>query len=430
MTGQHTPFTLIRAARVIDGHGGGPQAGIAVLVEGTTIKAIGPRAEIAPPDGAPCLVLEYPQGTLLPGLIDTHTHLNGFGDGRAGDDLAMLPDEILLLQSAANARTHLTSGVTTLRDCGSKGQTAFRLRQAATMGITDTPRLVLCGRPVTITGGHLWYFGAEADGPDAGRRTVRQLIKEGADFIKLTATGGSTRTSFPTRPSFSPDELRAIVDEAHAFGKPTAAHCTSSQGVRNAVEAGIDTIIHCTFAEPDGTPVFHQELAEQIAARGCWVDFTIAQLGMRQRLLEERQGRGETLAADEAAELDRIRRTRDVRQDHFQRLLAMGVRMVSGSDSSWSWYPMGHFQEEVIGHAEWGMTALDALLTATRDAAACLGLAGVTGTLAAGKVADLLVVAGDPALDIGDLRRVVDVFLAGRRVPRPAAGGEAGHDSA
>ncbi len=237
-------MTRILAPRLIDGRGGPPLQRAALLLEGSTIRAVGTEEELRPPDGATLETLVYPNATILPGLIDTHTHLNGFGDGRLGDDLAESPDELLLLQAARNARVHLETGVTTLRDCGSKQRTAFQLRRAIAMGIAPGPRLHLCGRPVTITGGHMWYFGQEADGADGVRQAVRQLVKEGADFVKIVATGGSTRTSDPARPAYNPDELRALVDEAHKFGKPTAAHCSSTQGVIDAVEAGVDTIIH------------------------------------------------------------------------------------------------------------------------------------------------------------------------------------------
>jgi imidazolonepropionase-like amidohydrolase len=202
---------------------------------------------------------------------------SAFGDGRLGDDLAESPDELLLLQAARDVRVHLETGVTTLRDCGSMHRTSFQLRRAIAVGIGPGPRLYLCGRPVTITGGHRSYFGQEADGVDGVRRAVRQLVKEGADFVKLVATGGSTRTSYPARPAFTPDELRAIADEAHKFGKPAAAHCASTQGVSDDAEAGVDTVIHCVFLEPDGTPRFRPEVAERIAARGAWVDSTVAQ---------------------------------------------------------------------------------------------------------------------------------------------------------
>ena len=138
----------------------------------------------------------------MPGLVDSHVHLIGIGDGRAGDELVTLPDEVLTVQAAQNVRRHLYSGVTTVRDCGAKNRTTFALRQAVEMGILPSPRLVLAGRPVAIIGGHLSYFGIQATGEDECRAAVRQLIKEGADFIKITATGGSTRTSHPLRPSF------------------------------------------------------------------------------------------------------------------------------------------------------------------------------------------------------------------------------------
>jgi imidazolonepropionase-like amidohydrolase len=410
--------TRILAPRLIDGRGGPPLERAALLLEESTIRAVGPEEEVRPPDGATVETLVYPDATVLPGLIDTHTHLNGFGDGRPGDDLAECPEALLLLQAARNARVHLETGVTTLRDCGSMHRTSFELRRAIATGIGPGPRLYLCGRPVTITGGHMWYFGQEADGVDGVRRAVRQLVKEGADFVKIVATGGSTRTSYPRRPAFNPDELRAIVDEAHKLGKPTAAHCSSTQGVINALEAGVDTIIHCVFLEPDGTPRFRPEVAERIAASEAWVDFTIAQTWVRILALEAKAAHGEALSRAEAAERERLARAREGRADHFRRLLAMGVRMVSGSDSSWGHYPIGGFQYEVIGHAEWGMSAMDALLTGTLNAARCLGLEDRIGTLEPGKQADLLVVEDDPLRDVRALLNVREVFQAGRRVPR------------
>ena len=150
--GAPASLKLILAPRLIDGRGGPPLERAALLLEGSTVRAVGPQAEVRPPDGAPVETLEYPNATVLPGLIDAHTHLNGFGDGRLGDDLAQNPDSLLLLQAARNARVHLETGVTTLRDCGSKHGTAFDLRRALDARITPGPRLYLSGRPVTITG--------------------------------------------------------------------------------------------------------------------------------------------------------------------------------------------------------------------------------------------------------------------------------------
>jgi imidazolonepropionase-like amidohydrolase len=432
--GGGSPLLYLRAARVVDGRGGEPVQEGAVLLDGERILAVGPADAVQPPAGAAVERLDYPGGTILPGLIDTHVHLNGIGDGRPGDDLATLPDEILLLQAAQNAQRHLASGVTTLRECGAKGRTTFLLRQALRQGIGEGPRLVLCGRPITITGGHLWYFGQQADGVDEVRKAVRQLVKEGADFIKVAATGGSTRTSNPLRAAFTPPELAALVDEARKFGKRVAAHCSGIEGVVSALDAGMgdgDTIIHCIFREPDGTTRFREDVARRLVEQGVWLDLTLAQGGARERQLRAKAARAEGagtqgeagLTAAEQAELAAVARGRQVRLEHFGRLVELGAKLVSGSDSAWSWYPIGEFQYEVIDHAEWGMGNMAALLSATRDAAACLGLAETTGSLEPGKAADVLVVDGDPLANIRDLLRVRDVFAGGRRVAgAPPAG--------
>ena len=143
--------------------------------------------------------------------------------------------------------------MTSIRENGPKNATTLRLRDAIDQGITVGPRMVLCGRPMAIVGGHMYYMGIQSTGPDQARANTRQLIKEGADYIKITATGGSTATSHPLRPSFDVDELQAITDEAHKFGKLTAAHCSSTQGIVNSLDAGVDMIIHCVFVNPDGT---------------------------------------------------------------------------------------------------------------------------------------------------------------------------------
>ena len=145
---------------------------------------------------------------------------------------------------------------------------------------------MLAGRPVAIIGGHLSYFGIQATGADECRAAVRQLIKEGADFIKITATGGSTRTSHPLRPSFDVDELRAICDEAHRFGRHAAAHCVSSQGMVNALDAGIDTIIHGVHKDPDGSDTYRPDISERIAENGAFVNPTIGASVARIRGLE------------------------------------------------------------------------------------------------------------------------------------------------
>ena len=276
------------------------------------------------------------------------------------------------------------------------------------------PRLVLAGRPVAIIGGHLSYFGTTATGVDECRAAVRQLIKEGADFIKITATGGSTRTSHPLRPSFNVEELRAICEEAHRFGKHAAAHCVSSQGMLNALDAGIDTIIHGVHKDPDGADTYRPDIAERIAEQGVFVNPTLGQGLARIRMLEDM----ESLTAEQQAELDDARRNSDARMDHFARMRDAGVVMAAGSDSAWSHYPMGDYQTDIEAHAMAGMSNMEAIVSATLDAAKSCCVDAQVGALAPGKQADVLVVNGNPIEDLSALRAVLDVYLAGERVDR------------
>ena len=384
------------------------------MLEGDSIRRIGTSETIQAPEGASVRELDYGDATILPGLVDSHVHLIGIGDGRAGDELVTLPDEVLTVQAAQNVRRHLYSGVTTVRDCGAKNRTTFALRQAVEMGILPSPRLVLAGRPVAIIGGHLSYFGIQATGEDECRAAVRQLIKEGADFIKITATGGSTRTSHPLRPSFDVDELSAICEEAHKFGRHAAAHCASSQGMSNVLDAGIDTIIHGVHKDPDGSDTYRPDISERIAESGVFVNPTLGGAVTSIRRFEDMG----SLSAEQQAELDAARTASEVRMDQFARMRDAGVVMSAGSDSAWGHYQMGDFQTEIEAHAMAGMSNMEAIVSATRDAARSCWVADQVGTLEPGKQADVLVVNGNPLEDLSDLRSVADIFLAGERVDR------------
>lgn len=409
-------FTLIRARRLIDGHGGPPMEDGAILIAGDRISAVGRVGSVRAPEGATVQEFHYEEMTVLPGLIDTHVHLVGTGDGRSGDELAMQPDDILTLQAAKNARTHLYSGVTTACDCGGKNQTTPRLRQAMEMGVTPGPSLLLAIQPISAIAGHLCYFGLEATGPDGCRAAVRQLVKEGADFIKLTVTGGDTRT-MPLRPSLTAEELKAICDEAHELGQHTVAHCASTQGMVNALDAGADTITHGLFREPDGTYLFRSDVAERIVKQEVFVNPTLHSGRGRTHSLEvalEQEG----LTPDEQFELDTLHKADEARTDCIARMKAIGVRLICGSNSGRDLYPMGGFQHEIEAHAGAGMTPMEAIVSATRDAARACRLDNSVGTLEAGKLADILVVDGDPSQSISALWDVVDVFRAGEMVDR------------
>jgi len=411
-------FTLITADRLIDGSGAPPVPRGAILLEGDRIVSVGTEAEVRAPSGAAVDRQAYAGGTILPGLVDAHTHLVAPGDGTLGDDIAREDDDLLLLQAAKNARTLLHSGVTTLRENGAKGKVAFSLREGIRRRLAPGPRMVICGRPIAITGGHMGYFGSEADGEIAVRAEVRKLIKEGADYIKIVASGGSTRTSDPNRASYTVAELAAMTDEARRHGKLTAAHCTSAQSIQNCLDAGVDMIIHCIFTEPDGTFRFRPDLVERLAAARAWVNPTlyVMKAGIeRMREAREREGR---LTPELVAQIERSRRALDVRVDAVRRMSEAGVRMTAGSDSPWGWYAPGEFVHEIHMLAQAGLSYGDAVVAGTAGAADSIGVGGVSGRLLPGRQADVLIVRGDPTREINALWDVLDVYQAGRRIAR------------
>ena len=411
-------FTLITAAQLLDGSGAAPVAPAALLIEDDHIVALGHAAEVRAPAGASVERKDYGAATILPGLVDAHTHLVAPGDGTLGDDVAKEDDDILLLQAAKNARTLLHSGVTTLRENGAKGKVAFSLREGIRRTLAPGPRMVICGRPITITGGHMGYFGSEADGETAVRAEVRKLLKEGADYIKIVASGGSTRTSDPNRASYTVAELAAMTDEARRHGKLTAAHCTSAQSVQNCLDAEVDMIIHCIFTEPDGTYRFRPDLVERLARAKAWVNPTlyVMKAGIeRQREAREREGR---LTPELAAQLEKSRRALEARVDAVRRMSEAGVRMTAGSDSPWGWYTPGEFVHEIRMLAQAGLSYSEAIVSGTAGAADSIGVGAVAGRLAPGRIADVLVVRGDPSREITALWDVLDVYQAGHRIER------------
>ncbi len=417
MTNESNQLLVIKAGQLIDGKSKNVKKDISIVINDNQIVDVKPSGELDMPEDLNYKLLDYSDKTLLPGLVDSHVHLTGIGDGRAGDDLATLPDEILSINMANNARVHLQSGVTTIRDCGSKNNTAFHLRKAAEMGIVESPRLVLSGRPLAIIGGHLGYFGEEITGEDQCRASVRYLIKQGADFIKVTATGGSTRTSFPLRPSFSQHELNVIAEEAHKFGKHVAAHCHSSEAMKRALNAGVDTIIHGVFKDVDGTNNYREDVADLMLEKGAFVNPTLGPGLMRAIILENKKENGDFNEQDQE-DLDLVYRENEHRLECFNKLISLGVPMSAGSDSAWGGYKMGNYFLDIEGHVKGGQSPIEAIMSATDIAAQSCWIDDNLGSIETGKLADILVVEEDPSKQIENLRTVVDVIKDGQLIDR------------
>ena len=388
-------------------------------MDGRQISAIGPSNEISAPDGSKVTICDYGNSTILPGLVDGHTHMMAPGDGTHGDITGAEEDDILLMRALKNAKTFLAAGVTTARENGAKNKVAFSLKKGIRSGLSEGPEMIISGRPITITGGHFWYCGSEADGRDGVRQEVRKLVKEGADFIKIMATGGSTWSSDPLRPSYTAEEIAVIVEEAHHFGRLTAAHCASMQGIKNSLDAGVDMIIHCVFEDETGMYDFSEPLAEQLAAAKAWVNPTlhVVQAGIDHT---ERMGynRG-WLTKDEQASLDSSKASLETRVDSVNRLIKMGVRMIAGSDSPWGAFPPGEFVKEMMALNKAGLSNTEALVTGLSHAAESIAAGEQAGTLSPGRPGDILIVGGDPTSNLNALWDIKDVYKSGVRIERP-----------
>ena len=415
---QDNTLRIILPGKLIDGVSDKTQEGMAVAIRGSVIEWVGPasQADSLNSVGAQTETLDFSGGTLLAGLFDIHTHTNMPGDGRTGEQVNDDDtDEVRLLRSAQNTALAVASGVTTMCDCGSWNRNAFALKEGLDLGIVEGPRVLVSGPPLTVKLGHLWYMGGETVGVDAVRSRVVELVDQGADFIKVAASGGSTSTSDPYSAAYSVEELSAIVDEAHNRDRTVLAHCRCTDAINVALDAGVDTILHCAFYDNDGSYRFDQKTADRLAISEVWLNPTMG-LGNanRERLIKIKAER--ELTPDEEDRLDRSTVSGANSLAQFSALVTAGVKLVGGSDCGWSYYPFGDFQGEIMSLHKAGLSPLEAIYAGTRSPASALGNLDTIGTVETGKEADLLVVNGDPSQDLECLRDVVAVFKGGSRV--------------
>jgi imidazolonepropionase-like amidohydrolase len=404
----------------------------AVAVEGSRIVAVGPAAELTAnvPDAA---VETYADATLMPGLVDAHAHLTLAGDRRTYEQMALDPDEMMALVSVRNLQRHLACGVTSLRDNGGRNRVTFIVREAINRGYFIGPRLLLSGRPITHRYGHFYWCNGVADGLEAIRATVRQLVAEGADHIKIMASGGATAGNIPYYASYETDELRVAVETAHGLGRLTTAHCRAKQSMINALDAGLDCVEHAEFLVPgplaeyaagvssNGVMEYDPRVTERFLRQDTFISYTF-QAGGYDSLVELRaKAEHERLRAAEAARKDALEAYYEMKLGIFNRLLGDGMRplLVLSSDAGPFDCEFGrmHYGMELAVQA--GMSPLQAIEAATSIAARACGIAALTGTVAPGKEADLLVVRGNPLTDIRRMADVVAVYKGGLKVGVP-----------
>jgi imidazolonepropionase-like amidohydrolase len=375
-------------AQIVDGRGGASFRGH-VVVDGDRITATGPGG---PPAGLPSIDLGG--RSLLPGLIDTHVHLCLDGGVSPAAQVTSETYAMTLLRAARNARRQVESGFTTVRDLGARscldaygpGGIAHNLKRAIALGLCPGPRILASGLAITITGGHSHWMGREADGADAVRQAVRLELKEGADVVKFMATGGiATQTSADRfAPQLTPAELSAGVEEARKAGRRTAAHAEGRDGILNAVRAGVDSIEHGSYLT--------DEAVELMKRQGTVYVPTYA---VRERIV--REGRGAGVPEFITSQVDRAI---EAHGESVRRAHRAGLPIVMGTDAGASLFPHGGSAHELAAYVGLGLTPAEALVTATRHAADLLGLGDRLGTLEPGKLADLVVVDGDPLADI------------------------------
>lgn len=402
--------TIIRAGRLIDGSGEAPLADPVVVIRDSRVAAVFqgavPEGWGDPGDLAQAQRLDYPGATLLPGLIDCHVHLNLPGDGTPFPTTVEETDNVLVAISVRNARTALRAGITALRDCGGRGATTFDVRRAIELGYADGPRLVLCGQPITITGGHCWYFGGEADGPDGVRHKARELAKMGADFIKVMGTGGGTPGTMSWQPSYSREELVALKDEAHQLLRKISVHCLCGEAIVLASDVGVDHIEHAWFISDEaGRQRYMPEAAESLARSGARVSATLSVGHHAIAALSAKEHR----TREDQENLDRWRVMLDDNLTHFRALAQAGVQFVAGTDAGWGYTPFTAVVDELALMRHGGLSPMEAIVAATSRAAQALGIDNTVGVIREGLEADLIVVEGDP---LADTRALGSVALA------------------
>jgi imidazolonepropionase-like amidohydrolase len=399
---------VLKAARMFDGHRI-VTPGL-VVVTGNQITGVGTGA-VVPSDAE---VLDFGDATLSPGFMDAHTHLSmeSIQDYRQGalDRLQRTVAE-QALRATENTRKTLMAGITTTRDVGSSQFIDVGLRNAIRAGKIEGPRMLVAVHSIGSTGGHCDHqggfrfglFGHESgpedgviNGPEEARRAVRLNVKYGADIIKTCATGGVlSPTDDIDTPQLTQEELNALVDEAHALRKKTAAHAHGATGAKRAIRAGIDSIEHGTFLD--------DEALDMMKARGTYfVPTLMATQGGR-----EMMGKGLYPAAIEAkmaAAIAAIDQT-------VRKALAKGIKVGLGTDAAV--YPHGRNTEEFHQMVDRGMSPLDALRAGTSSDADLLGIADRLGTLEKGKIADVVAMPGDPLKDIRVTEKVFFVMKEG-----------------
>ena len=392
----------IRAGRLIDGRGGPPIANAVILIDGDRITAVGPGLTIP----ANVRVIDLSRSTVLPGFIDCHTHVTSEPKDYYEDIFRRSPIDVAVTAHVYAKRT-LEAGFTTIRDVGSAEFIDVALRNAVNRGDVPGPRILAATLAVGSTGGHndltgfspylkFGYFSGVADGVDAIRKLVRLEVKNGADVIKMIASAGVlSEEESVGAPQYSQEEMNAVVDEAAMWGRKVAAHAHGAEAIKRAIKAGVASVEHASLIDDEGI-----RLAKE---RGTYLvmdiyndDYIMAEykrLGFPQKILDKEALVGRT------------------QRENFRKAVQPGAKLAYGTDAGV--YPHGWNGKQFAKMVEWGLTPMQAIQTATVNAADLLGWSDRVGSIQPGRFADIVAVTGDPLADIRELERVSFVMKGG-----------------
>ena len=395
----------IRAGKVLDVRTGNYAADQIIWIEGDRIKAIGNAADLSPKLPAGTKILDLSKSTVLPGLIDCHTHLTmtPYDSGPQGLHLSY-PRQALT--GARNARVTLEAGFTTVRNVGADGYSDIALRDAIKAGDVPGPRILASGPALSITGGHgdenflapqfNWSTDGVADGIDGVTKKVRENIKYGADVIKFMATGGVlSEGDNPALAQYSPEEMKAIVDTAHGLGRKVAAHAHGATGIKYAVIAGVDSIEHGSYINDEDIALMKQHgtyLVPTVYLEDWGIE-NIHTLGLTPNMIEK------------------MNLVLPIARQNLSHAFKSGVKIAFGTDAAV--YPHGLNAREFGKMVDMGLPPLTSIQAATVNAADLIGWSDRVGTLEPGKFADIIAVDDDPVANVHILENVQFVMKGG-----------------
>src|SRR5215471_884770 len=399
-------YTLIRAGKLVDVRSGHVLADQAILIEGNLIKEVGPAEQVRQHAPGGVKTIDLSNKTVLPGLIDCHTHLTFNPTSLGYEALGIsIPREALI--GARNARVTLEAGFTTVRNVGANGSSDIAMRDAKNAGDVPGHRIVASGPAIGSTGGHVdvsllapeFHYKSDgvADGVPAVIAKTREIIKYGADCIKIAATGGVlSKGDSPGAEQFSDDEIRAIISEAHRLGRKVAAHAHGAAGIKQAVQAGVDSIEHGSFIDDEAIQIMRQHGTYLVPTLylGDWFLENYKKVGVPEFMVAKAR------IVMPAARLN------------IARAFKADVKVAFGTDAAV--YPHGLNAREFAVMVKLGMPPIQAIKSATINAADLIGWADRVGTIEPGHYADIIAVSGDPSTNVAALEKVDFVMKGGR----------------